>query len=79
MNNKKRKLFNVTCKVEKLLHEVLGTSVFKKEFLFYRVEIDLNVRVLNSDLLLQLTQLLTNENVKYRFSCNDNMVLTIYQ
>lgn len=79
MNNRKRKLFNVTCKVEKLLHEILGTSVFKKQFLFYRVEMDLNVQFLTSDLLLQLTQLLTNENVKYRFSYNDNMILIIYQ
>ena len=65
MNNQERKLFNIACKVEKLLYEHCIITFFSKEILWNKVIINSGRKELNWEFLEPFTDLTKKEMINF--------------
>ena len=71
MNNKQRKLFNVVCKIEKLLYEYVNVT-FSKEVNYNNAIINTNRKTLNREFIENFTDLTKKENINFYIQYNDD-------
>ena len=71
MNNKQRKLFNVVCKIEKLLYEYVNVT-FSKEVNYNNTIINTNRKTLNREFIENFTDLTKKENINFYIQYNDD-------
>ena len=72
MNNKERKLFNIACKVEKLLYEHCTIIYFSKEINYSNVIINSGRKTLNWEFIEGFTELTKKENINFHIQYNDD-------
>ncbi len=72
MNNKQRKLFNIVCKIEKLLYEYVNITNFSKEVNNNNTIINTNRKTLNREFIENFTDLTKKENINFYIQYNDD-------
>lgn len=74
MNNKERKLFNISVKIEKLLYEYCSISIFNKEVPWNSIIINTGRKSLNWDFIENLTNLTKKENINFSINIEEEVL-----
>lgn len=76
MNNNQRKLFNVACRIEKVLYD-LGHSEFRKKATYSSIFIFLKDKRITNPLIEELEKIIRNNNLDIEIFIGEENNLTI--
>jgi len=78
MNNQQKKLFNIACKIEKLLYEHCGIKNFNKEVNFFNLIINTGKKELTWEFIEAFTDLIKKENINSLIFTDDHSQIKIW-